>query len=850
MSRYVFGFVMYGIGDPYNSEATAPVLYTDGVLPTTGLPTELSGATIRTLVTKRPGVNWGADPRHPVGSEESATITLLDDAIGTLGTLFLDDPSAPYWGLETNRLSASATAVGVVGETSIGDGITYYLNNEAVNVAIGAPTWMGTQTLALTRGVCGSTARVHALRPSAFSEGEDGSEDRILLRKKPDWEAGFLCGVYLFRLDQFGAIQDYVLRRGVVTGEPTPRRWPEYDISIKFLEDRLNSHTIGETSKEVTLTQYILVHRLEGAQRPSQVSFLLTRPQAERFFNEPLGSRSSLAFSSTSISNLNTRLKADASVTYEIKLSNDYEWVYKITALSLYTFTAAGVSYQSLKVSCSLQPGGYSTGATAVVTSPSTKLAPWYQNAIPAGVFGTTLSSGGYQGYTPPRISLRLKLRKTVVQAFLLLSISDDGSSGGTYDKLIGGIGAGLPASWFSTGSVGPSALGVATNTTELLQLNQLFSNKNTYYFDLTTGISLKDFLTNEFIASQLLLGSLQSGLLTLRSWVHEVAATVTLNPINEVVSPGERLAPVKRLDLEAGTNVLTLEPLYRRSVRWAGTQRIKDEQAQKIRFWRDGLQLTPTDMTGTLGDLIRGFYKIFGGAPRVYEVPISMDQFFDDGIEFADAVAWSNAAIPTPTGLGIDAEFFIIGTDLDFDQGRVMVKLIENTLLVAPAAQSTGNIAPTLTVTGVTPVSSTVVDVTVSYVGGAALDLATDFGGLFPDIEGVPSVLRIDRYTQAPRREAERVGSVEAYATIEITGASSLRLTVDAAYLRGDYASAADLITADTTRLNLPGRVTADATLTAATIEPTSLVGAAQQNFISLQPAKTVAATTYTFKS
>ena len=76
------------------------------------------------------------------------------------------------------------------------------------------------------------------------------------------------------------------------------------------------------------------------------------------------------------------------------------------------------------------------------------------------------------------------------------------------------------------------------------------------------------------------------------------------------------------------------------------------------------------------------------------------------------------------------------------------------------------------------------------------------------------------------------------------------MRLTVDSAYLRGDYTTAASLITTSTTRLNLPGRVTADATLTAATIEPVSLVGATEQNFISLQPAKTVGKTTYTFKS
>jgi hypothetical protein len=850
MADYVFGFVMYGIGDPWSPNAVAPVLYTKGIISATdpGLPAELTGCTIHTRVTGLPGVNWGADPRHPTGFEESATLELLDDALGTLGTLFLKDDEAGEWGLETNRLASGTTSATFLNLPSPTAGDLVYLGNEAITLgvfSVGPSNTNGTTTATLTRARCGSSARAHVLHPSDY-KGNDG-EDRLYLRSKPDWEENFLCGLYLFRLDQYGAIEDYVLRRGVVDGEPTPTNWPHYQISVKLIEDRINSHTVGEQSKEITLSNSILVHALDGV-RAKEVSFLLRREQAEQFFNEPLGPRSSDIISSSMISNFSGRLLADPKIVYQIKLKNDYEWIYKITQVSTYTFNANGVAQQRVRIKATLEPGAFSTGAssgTATAGGGGGKFRPWYQDSSPS----FQVESGGTGG-PPPVISLRLKMIKRMTQAFLILAISRDGSTGGAYDKLIGGFGAGLPAAYFNTGSTLGNPLLIPNNINEMLQLDQLLDAENTYYFDLTRGVSLKDFLTNEFIASQVLLGSRQNGIVTIKSWIHNVASTVTLNPLSEErVEAGKRLATVKRLDLSAGTNVLTLEPKDKRSVRFGGTSRVREDEVQPIRFWRDGINLSVDDITvGDLSQLVRAFYKVFGGSPRVYEVPISIGQYLDDAIEFADAVAWSDAAIPTPQGIGISDEFFVVGVDLNYDKGIATLKLLQNTLFVAPVATTTGTIAPTLNVTGVTPVSGTVVDVSVGYVGGAAIDLATDFGNLWASIEGNIGVIRIDNYRQAPVGEKERNGSVLAHATIEILTASSLRLTVDADYLRGSYTTLAAQVLADETKLNLPSRMTDEATLDGVLVEADELTKPTEQNFVSLQPRSPSAGAAFTF--
>jgi len=496
--------------------------------------------------------------------------------------------------------------------------------------------------------------------------------------------------------------------------------------------------------------------------------------------------------------------------------------------------------------------GGFVAGAKITTVGEGSSVAtldPWFQQAVTQGnattaYFGS-LSSGAATG-DPPTVALRCVIRKSVVQTFLTLATSRDGSSGGTYDLLIGGMGAGIPQAYFNVGAHSGTPIAVATDTAVMLEVDELLGNDNAYYFDLSKGISAKDFLTNEFIASQLLLGSLQSGFLTLRSWVHTGASVATLQPLNRAVVVGKRLAKVKRLDLSAGIRVIDLEPETRRSVRWMGTTRVKAEEVQPIRFWREGLNLSLADvLTGSLSQLVVAFYKQFGGAPRVYPVPIAIEDYINDGIEFAAAVSWADDSIPTPTGLGIDDDFFVIGVDLDYDSGIANLLLMQNNMNTGQETLTTAVVAPTLTVVAVTPVSATVANIQVERPDGAALDLALDYGEIYLEHSNNGSPLRIDNYGQAPIGDKERPGSVEAYGTISVTGADTLTLTIDSDFNRGSITSITDLLTANETTLNLADRRDADESLTGAVIEAD--VSALTGNYANLTPSKSLVGTRYT---
>ena len=374
--RAVFGFVIYGVGDPWSNTETNPVLYTDAMLPTTGRPTELTSAVVYPIVAKRPGINWGADPRNPTGGEGEVTVTLIDDASGTLGTLFLYDPDQNVYPVEDTRLRDFDTSLTIYsGPTVYGaqyptNSRVYYLGNEAITCTLtSGPTRGGTTTHTIVRGRCGSTARVHVVRPSEYSPGEDGTQDRILLKSKPDWEEGFYCGVYLFYLDELGAISDYVLRRGVVIGEPTPIERPCYEIKLKWLEDRLSDHTVGDKSK-IVKPMRLVATEIWGSSAarlyPQRVSVLLSLRDAEGLFNEPLSERGSSLISAALVDNLNSRMRADRDITYELKIDDGDQWIFRISQVEPYELRAdpRGSNYYAIKVSGTLLSEGRSAGAT------------------------------------------------------------------------------------------------------------------------------------------------------------------------------------------------------------------------------------------------------------------------------------------------------------------------------------------------------------------------------------------------------------------------------------------------------------------------------------------------------
>jgi hypothetical protein len=365
MTRAVFGFCMYGVGDPFNniagSESPALVLYTNGELPPTGLPAELTvlgvPPVVRPIVSGLPGINFGASPRTPVGSGGTTNIRLMDDDTGSLGKLFLTDDNAEFWLLQEDKLSAAETILTVKGNNSPPQQV-YYIGNEAIFQEIINVSNTQTWEMEVTRGYYGSIAQVRTLAPRDYSPGETGAGDAVLITKKPNWDNGFYCGLYLFILDENGAYVRHILRRGVVIGEPTPKERPYYDISVKMLEDVLADHQIGEESRAVSLSRKIVVDEADiGSDGgfPLQATLRLTREEAETFFNECLHDPGTTVIVPALVTDLKARLFQDPDIHPQIVIEDGDTWIFDLIDIRLLTYgsnvNSNYIQYISIKLS-------------------------------------------------------------------------------------------------------------------------------------------------------------------------------------------------------------------------------------------------------------------------------------------------------------------------------------------------------------------------------------------------------------------------------------------------------------------------------------------------------------------
>jgi hypothetical protein len=462
---------------------------------------------------------------------------------------------------------------------------------------------------------------------------------------------------------------------------------------------------------------------------------------------------------------------------------------------------------------------------------------------------------------TPPKIKLRYNIHKSVIDTFLTLAVSTDGSdaSGSGYDVLVGGVGAGLPESFLNIGVPKVSALTVLGNSSILKELAQTHNPVHTYPFDLASPVAFKDFLANECLATQLMLGPLQNGKLTLKGWVHEESSTVTLNAVNGLVVNPIRLPSLKRLNMTFGFNPVDLSPQFARAFRWLGVSNVKPEQSQDIRLYIDGVTANKTTASSPwMEKLIRVYYRMFGGAPFVYPVSVSMEDYMSAGLEFGDSVAWSDPNVVTPSGIGISGDFFIVGVDLQYEGGQVNLLLLENKLTSASQGQQQGAIAPAWSVDRVSEISTTDLFLDLKLIGSSAVpDPDGDFDGLLGQMIDAGKWLQVDNYGQSPSGDKEQLGSILAHCQLKLdntvrykTIGSRLRVrvTVPAAYHRGEITRASDLFIPGETQVSLPVLQTAGQNVNSTLIEPLGTALPINQGFINLQPPRAYFGSNFTF--
>ena len=831
-----FAFEVHGLRSPTSITSTAPQLLSTRELNLAALP-EFAGYTVLPdiLASDVSGYNWSSDPRRIVGSGGDCAVKLFDKA-GVWGTQLQRNAKTDFYDLSLSSYSETAfllyfTAKGGAAPPVLNQ--ILWLEGEAIQIT-SAPTLVSgtvnTWTVLFSRGVCGSRAQVHRLDPISYYLGDDGKEDRLYLDARPNFASYLFTGaLYLFRLDQFGAVVDYIKRFVYLDAPPTPLKGKKWEFRFKDIGDLLAQHQMGSAQRVTTVS-----HRLQAqlSQQgygnanqgpadtnlyvPERCTVLLTRMEAERLFREPLHTPGSAKLESAKVTSLNNALNASTAVQYLVEVEASGKWLYRLSgAISYVEKTRLGDASTSLadntktpfvQINLDLVDKEFNTGVYSAEEG-SEFSAGWT-------IYGGNPIPIGYDRQeAAPKVNLRVVLATTPVNALLYLCCSNAGNGADAYDKISGRVGLGLPSSWFNLGVTvaNPIADPTLVATSDLLTRNQLHDEAYTYHHSLKAETKLADFLTSDIcLLHSLLFGPLLNGKLTLRPWARVVTEALVALPTMAMaeVSPGSRLGRVRAMEIQSGINQLTLAPEYVRSIRARDVKLRKDKdfgEVQSVRIWQAGRDITTLDVSsGSLSNLVRSFLDLYGGEPVVYEVPTSMDALVDNSLQFGSFVTWSNADVLSYSGTGVSGTFLLFGYNLNWRTGEVTARLILDTFNsgFVDVSQGNGSItAPALRPARVVPLGGYSFEVEVEPIADTAANLVSAYGGIFTSLVAIAGLVRVT----CPRHNVvaanEREGHLEAYATVTSvaydTGRkrSVLRLTFDAQWERGSKTIARDIL-------------------------------------------------------
>jgi len=233
VNDFVFAVHIHGLRHPTNTQDANPIVLSTGLLPSLGsIVSALSTATVLPILRPQDvsGYNWSSDPRRVIGSGGQC-IVKISDLAGEWGSQLIKTRASTTWSIEQGSFSDVLTTIIVKGKTGAPPdrSTIYWIEGEAVEVTDNTPATASGATLTITRAVCGSRAVKHRLDPHKYKDG-NGKDERLLLDSRPDFAAHtFTAQLYLFRLDQFGAVTaDYVSRYCYVDGSPRSLYLPRW----------------------------------------------------------------------------------------------------------------------------------------------------------------------------------------------------------------------------------------------------------------------------------------------------------------------------------------------------------------------------------------------------------------------------------------------------------------------------------------------------------------------------------------------------------------------------------------------------------------------------------------------
>ena len=836
-SQRVFALEIHGLRNPSDTTDSAPLLLSTGELPSLGTAVaSLSSHTVLPVLRSSSisGYNWTSDPRQPVGPGGSVSVQLLDRE-GVWGTQLIRNARSAYWDIESARLAYNATTLTFTSKLGAApsNGQICWIEGEAIKVA-SAPSLVSgtvaTYTCNITRAQCGSRAVLHRLDPLGYYAGDDGSQDRLTLDGRPNFSGcRFTGALWLFRLDQFGAVLDYVRRFVYVEEPPQPLKGRVWEFRLKDVGDLLAAQKIGSKQRTVEISSRLSVQEVlrpaysatapgdAGLYIPQAAYAYLTRLEAERLLREPLHQPGSGQISASLVNSLLAAMVAPADITYAVDVEAAGTWTFRLQAISYVTEARPAESAETPFVRLALELIARAPGRGVYSPAEGGDYADGWTGNAPA----VPLNYGDRRD-TPPKLTLRVIIDSPPVEALLYACCSDGADSDETYDAVIGRLGAGLPAAWFNLGSTVANPIDDGSQaTTALLERAQLCDDEYQYHLKLDSDQTLADWLSADVcLLHSLLFGPLQNGLLTLRPWVREqdasppVLAAVALSELE----PGTRLGRVRALELQAGFRVLDLAPQYVRSVRSRDARLTREGdfgEVQPIRIWKQAGRSTLGDeaiATGSLSTLIRAWLEVYGGEPVVLEIETTLDWLQDNAVEFASFVTYSNDDVLSDEGSGISGTWILLGYSIQWQTGQVLARIVKDTFnagYVDQPAASGGVSAPGFRpVRQPLPLGGLSYRIPVQPIADKGSNIGAIADSLLGDLVTAGGYIKVTCPLQSIATEIE--GYLDAYGTIDAIGydagsrTSYVDVTFDAAWERGGYTLLGDILTPGEAMLTL----------------------------------------------
>lgn len=806
MATYQLALHIRGFS-PANVLDGSPYVFTSGPLDPSSLPTDVfpSGCVTLPLISNDGGAVSGittqADLRNPERGAGSVIVRLVDDN-DILTAAFADDSglvATQVWDFQNSLLSSTATTFTIVGPNLPEEGRVYWIEQEAVLVTAVIPVstpFASFSVIEVERGQCGSRARTHRLDPSQYAPNDNGLQDVVSLYDRPQLEAApFEVALALFRM-QGNLVQETVwMRQGFLNGRPNYNSDGTWSLEIVDVTKRLVEHrmvprkVLGSMCVrfEQSLGFTVLPDGSGGFiiapqnTLPSNVTFLLTRYEFERLFNEPVHVVGNDSIDFTMVDDLNAIIQGNVFVEYLIRSKiGGHDYLFSVNELGKATYLGV-VQFDLVRVEAKLIAA--SEGAS-IGDNPISGIA-----LSDPGLLG--LNVGWSRGISrvpslvgeQPEHRLMLRITQTFPQTLRWLAISDRGDGSlGADDVILGRVGCAIQEDLVNVGTAPLTPFGIPETTDELAKLGAVLPTIFQYHFLLKE--KMVDWIKNELKLNTCLLGTIPTtGKLAVRIWFRLVD-TSTAFPLNTIDAEDrlvavQRLTPLRGITVSLGIDLMddfnpTVEGMTIRQKGARGLEAL--DNGEDLRIWRQVNAGTAQVVSTLLFRVVQAFFRTLQGQPIAIRVPL----FIEDNrfITFGDRVSLTepNISIPTPQGYGVvDRKFISTGMDVDVQKGVLTALLVPDAIDQFENA-STGQIAPALEISSIVSVvdngSHYRVRVQVDSVGEAAFNIVTDHAEIWSDLLGASGYVRIvnvrfNGFVDSPNGPLDRLGWMECYGVV-----------------------------------------------------------------------------------